>query len=104
MIMSSTCAMNDNVLCSVSFVNVCVQTKTTFMALGSGEIHLCGLRSVIHAYNYLVVLMCYCQARTFLCIACGESGICQIDTAPQSIEAIFTGRHETFQYTKVMIS
>ncbi|KAJ7117678.1 hypothetical protein C8R44DRAFT_199862 [Mycena epipterygia] len=31
---------------------------------------------------------------------CSESGICQIDTAPQSIEATFTGRHETFQYTK----
>lgn len=31
---------------------------------------------------------------------CGANGICQIDTAPQSIEATFTGRHETFQYTK----
>ncbi|KAG2130165.1 uncharacterized protein EDB93DRAFT_1181059 [Suillus bovinus] len=28
-------------------------------------------------------------------------GICEIETAPQSIEATFTGRHETFQYTKV---
>ncbi|KAH9005432.1 hypothetical protein EDB86DRAFT_2825090 [Lactarius hatsudake] len=27
-------------------------------------------------------------------------GICQIDTSPQSIEATFTGRHETFQYTR----
>jgi hypothetical protein len=33
----------------------------------------------------------YCQAK----------GICQIDTTPQSIEATFTGRHETFPYTKV---
>ena len=32
---------------------------------------------------------------------CAASGICQIDTAPQSVEATFTGRHETFQYTKV---
>ncbi|KAJ7504160.1 hypothetical protein B0H11DRAFT_1709774, partial [Mycena galericulata] len=31
---------------------------------------------------------------------CSAPGICQIDTAPQSIEATFTGRHETFQYTK----
>ncbi|KAJ7491893.1 hypothetical protein FB451DRAFT_510870 [Mycena latifolia] len=31
---------------------------------------------------------------------CTAQGICQIDTAPQSIEATFTGRHETFQYTK----
>ncbi|KAH9027352.1 hypothetical protein EDB84DRAFT_1500330 [Lactarius hengduanensis] len=31
---------------------------------------------------------------------CAAPGICQIDTSPQSIEATFTGRHETFQYTK----
>ncbi|KAI9460718.1 hypothetical protein F5148DRAFT_1377366 [Russula earlei] len=31
---------------------------------------------------------------------CSAQGICQIDTTPQSIEATFTGRHETFQYTK----
>ncbi|KAJ7656305.1 hypothetical protein DFH06DRAFT_991968, partial [Mycena polygramma] len=32
---------------------------------------------------------------------CSAEGICQIDTTPQSIEATFTGRHETFTYTKV---
>ncbi|KAG2116835.1 hypothetical protein DEU56DRAFT_984883 [Suillus clintonianus] len=31
---------------------------------------------------------------------CTAEGICEIETAPQSIEATFTGRHETFQYTK----
>ncbi|KAG1848072.1 hypothetical protein DFJ58DRAFT_746884 [Suillus subalutaceus] len=31
---------------------------------------------------------------------CAAEGICEIETAPQSIEATFTGRHETFQYTK----
>ncbi|KAG2136636.1 hypothetical protein DEU56DRAFT_857679 [Suillus clintonianus] len=31
---------------------------------------------------------------------CTADGICEIDTAPQSIEATFTGKHETFQYTK----
>ncbi|KAI9437151.1 hypothetical protein H4582DRAFT_2058133 [Lactarius indigo] len=31
---------------------------------------------------------------------CDAPGICQIDMSPQSIEDIFTGRHETFQYTK----
>ena len=31
-------------------------------------------------------------------------GICQIDIAPQSIEATFTGRQqEPFQFTKVMM-
>ncbi|KAH9992107.1 hypothetical protein BJV77DRAFT_1003498 [Russula vinacea] len=33
---------------------------------------------------------------------CSAPGICQIDTAPLSIEATFTGRHETFQYTKTI--
>lgn len=32
---------------------------------------------------------------------CSADGTCEIETAPQSIEATFTGRHETFQYTKV---
>ncbi|KAF7356372.1 VWFA domain-containing protein [Mycena venus] len=32
--------------------------------------------------------------------SCQAAGICEIETAPQSIEATFTGRHETFQYTK----
>ncbi|OBZ77080.1 hypothetical protein A0H81_03826 [Grifola frondosa] len=31
---------------------------------------------------------------------CAAQGICQIETTPQSVEATFTGRHETFQYTK----
>jgi hypothetical protein len=35
---------------------------------------------------------------------CGADGICTIETAPQSIEATFTGRHETFHYTKVNVS
>ena len=34
---------------------------------------------------------------------CSAPGICQIDTTPQSIEATFIGRHETFQYTKVCL-
>ena len=35
---------------------------------------------------------------------CSAPGICQIDTTPQSIEATFTGRHETFQHTKVFLA
>ncbi|KAG2340343.1 hypothetical protein BDR05DRAFT_889963 [Suillus weaverae] len=34
-------------------------------------------------------------------VQCTADGICEIETAPQSIEATFTGKHETFQYTKV---
>ncbi|KAH9030797.1 hypothetical protein EDB85DRAFT_1403662 [Lactarius pseudohatsudake] len=31
---------------------------------------------------------------------CAAPGICHINTSPQSIEATFTGRHETFRYTR----
>ncbi|KAK0446849.1 hypothetical protein EV421DRAFT_1707267 [Armillaria borealis] len=33
---------------------------------------------------------------------CAALGTCEIDTAPQSIKATFTGRHETFEYTKLI--
>ncbi|KAF9218569.1 hypothetical protein BS17DRAFT_720337 [Gyrodon lividus] len=53
--------------------------------LDSGAIHLCG--------------------QEHLCTAvCSAPGICEIETAPQSIEATFTGKNETFQYTKVRIA
>ncbi|KAI0751603.1 hypothetical protein C8Q80DRAFT_1158351 [Daedaleopsis nitida] len=48
--------------------------------LDSSELHLCG--------------------QEHPCKALCQAGICQIETAPQSVEATFTGRHETFQYTK----
>ena len=35
---------------------------------------------------------------------CSAPGTCQIETSPQSVEATFTGRHETYQYTKVISS
>ncbi|KDQ64238.1 hypothetical protein JAAARDRAFT_201615 [Jaapia argillacea MUCL 33604] len=49
--------------------------------LGPGAVHLCGQE---HSCTAL----------------CASPGICQIETAPQSIEATFSGRNETFQYTK----
>ncbi|KAG1778913.1 hypothetical protein EV702DRAFT_1093073 [Suillus placidus] len=49
--------------------------------LEDGAIHLCGEE---HSCS----------------MQCTAEGICEIETAPQSIEATFTGRHETFQYTK----
>ncbi|KAI6020260.1 hypothetical protein BKA83DRAFT_674992 [Pisolithus microcarpus] len=51
--------------------------------LEDGAVHLCG-------QEHLCTAMCSAQ------------GICEIETAPHSIEATFTGRHETFQYTKVV--
>lgn len=35
---------------------------------------------------------------------CQYPGLCRIETTPQSIEETFTGKHETFQYTKVCFS
>ncbi|KAK7676902.1 hypothetical protein QCA50_020158 [Cerrena zonata] len=50
-------------------------------ALSTDAVHLCGQEHPCHA-------------------SCQSQGICRIETTPQSIEATFTGRHETFQYTK----
>ncbi|KAG1719880.1 hypothetical protein EDB19DRAFT_2044892 [Suillus lakei] len=57
-------------------------TNTSHLhGLQDGALHLCG--------------------EEHLCSrACTVDGICEIETTPQSIEATFTGRHETFQYTK----
>ncbi|EED81269.1 predicted protein [Postia placenta Mad-698-R] len=40
-----------------------------------------------------------CKGRRCICVA---PGLCYIETTPQSVEATFTGRHETFQYTKCL--
>ncbi|KAA1477853.1 hypothetical protein DENSPDRAFT_787266 [Dentipellis sp. KUC8613] len=53
--------------------------------LGVGAKHLCGQE---HSCNAL----------------CADPGICQIETHPHSIEATFTGKHETFQYTKILLA
>jgi hypothetical protein len=34
---------------------------------------------------------------------CASPGICDIATAPQSVESIFKGKFDTFQYTKARI-
>ncbi|KXN92377.1 hypothetical protein AN958_06995 [Leucoagaricus sp. SymC.cos] len=59
---------------------------------------LCGNADHLHALDSSAIHLC---GETHRCQAlCGAAGICEIDTTPQSIEATFTGRHETFQYTK----
>jgi hypothetical protein len=68
-----------------------------------GTHHLCG--SVLFLVQRLLYLNIVMNRETHACpTLCSEPGICQIDTAPQSIQATFTGRHETFQYTKVVHS
>lgn len=73
-----------------------------FHGLTSGAIHLCGFVPLVAS---LVVFLLTNNRQEHACTAlCQGPGFCEIDTAPQSIEATFTGRHETFQYTKVIKS
>ncbi|KAL1696787.1 hypothetical protein GGG16DRAFT_43139 [Schizophyllum commune] len=59
---------------------------------------LCSNQDHLHALDHDAQHLCGqphpCPER------CTASGICEIDTTPLSVEATFTGRHETFQYTK----
>lgn len=77
---------------------LCASSDHLHALAHDGTAHLCGW--VIHGS---IISPCSSQDRQDH--ACGSLcemlGICQIETAPQSIEATFTGRHETFQYTKV---
>ncbi|RPD81278.1 hypothetical protein L226DRAFT_549908 [Lentinus tigrinus ALCF2SS1-7] len=59
---------------------------------------LCGEHDHLHGLHAGTVHLC---GQEHACSAlCSANGICQIETAPQSVEATFTGRHESFQYTK----
>ncbi|KAF9231472.1 hypothetical protein BU15DRAFT_68308 [Melanogaster broomeanus] len=69
-------------LSHVSFANGSVQMSTTCMAWSLEQLTFAGHQP--HA----------CES------VCSARGICEIETAPHSIEATFTGKHETFQYTK----
>ncbi|KAI0314894.1 hypothetical protein OF83DRAFT_1134774 [Amylostereum chailletii] len=52
----------------------------------------------LHGLEHDAVHLC---GQTHNCTEfCGAPGICEIDTTPHSIQAMFTGRHDTFQYTK----
>jgi hypothetical protein len=53
--------------------------------LDDSDHHLCGQD---HACNAL----------------CALPGLCYIETTPQSVQATFTGKHESFQFTKVIYS
>lgn len=68
--------------------------------LDADAIHLCGLVILTLLHGPLTTF----HSQVHSCAAlCSADGICEIETAPQSIEATFTGRYETFQYTKVCL-
>ncbi|KAJ3570940.1 hypothetical protein NP233_g4078 [Leucocoprinus birnbaumii] len=58
---------------------------------------LCGNADHLHGLDDAAIHLC---GQNHDCRALCGAGICEIDTTPQSIEATFTGRHETFRYTK----
>ncbi|KAI0253468.1 hypothetical protein BJV78DRAFT_1153084 [Lactifluus subvellereus] len=61
--------------------------------------HMCS--ALVHMCGEVSGLKHWFFRETHPCSAwCSASGICRIDTTPLSIEATFTGRHESFQYTK----
>ncbi|KAG2112788.1 hypothetical protein BD769DRAFT_1391798 [Suillus cothurnatus] len=81
----NTCAMLGFVLSLANFARDSVQIQTISTAWK--------MVLFISAASYREEHSCPMQ--------CTVEGICKIKTVPQSIEATFTGRHETFQYTKV---
>jgi hypothetical protein len=71
-------------------------------ALEAGAIHLCGYvirwcASPLRERNAFRRKPHTCSQR------CTAHGVCEIDTAPESIEETFKGMHECFQYTKVRL-
>jgi len=92
-------AMPASVLSSASCANVCVRTKITCMVSTRARSIFAGVYTV----DVAVIFVPYRYYRQeHLCTAiCAARGICNIETAPHSIEATFTGKNETFQYTKV---
>jgi hypothetical protein len=64
-----------------------------------GAVHLCGL-VLVKSCRFLSLRSIFSENHACSSL-CNGDGICEIDTAPQSIEATFIGSYETFQYTKV---
>ena len=98
-IITSIDAMHVSVLFSVSCASVCVQIKITCMVLIRARSISAGAYDVDVA---MILVFDRDYRQEHLCTSmCGAPGICEIETAPHSIETTFTGRNETFQYTEV---
>jgi len=81
-----------------------VQTKITCTV----SIRTRSIFAGVYGVDVVVIFVPYRSVnyrQEHLCTAdCAAPGICDIETAPHSIEATFTGKNETFQYTKVCLS
>ena len=81
----------------VSYVSTFVLTRIICTAWKMGKFISAG-----EFHELTCTLPNHGRRQEHLCTSgCSAQGICEIETAPQSIEATFTGKHETFQYTKV---
>jgi hypothetical protein len=90
-------ATPDFVLFRVNCASAYALTRTTCMALSRMQFIFAGACTNLYGTLFLSS-----SRQEHLCSAvCSVPGICEIETAPQSIEATFTGKNETFQYTKV---
>ncbi|TFK93593.1 hypothetical protein K466DRAFT_91996 [Polyporus arcularius HHB13444] len=58
---------------------------------------LCSVHDHFHGMTIGAVHLC---GQEHPCTALCQGGTCHIETSPQSVEATFTGRYESFQYTK----
>lgn len=67
--------------------------------LDSKAVHLCGYVQII-GLTYIELDISRRQEHPCQAL-CAADGICQIETTPQEVKATFTGRHESFEYTKV---
>ena len=89
-----------SVLLLVSYVDVFVLTKIICTGWKMGKFIFAG--GFLACNELARTHLDHGHRQEHLCTSgCSAQGICEIETAPQSIEATFTGRHETFQYTKV---
>lgn len=94
-------ASNSPALCIVSYADVCAPNRSTCMDWTEMLFIFAG---EAHSHIQTFCLLMYIRSQEHACVAlCQSDGICRIETAPQSVEATFTGRHDTFQYTKVYI-
>lgn len=85
---------------SVNFAKDYVSVAIIFMPYKLGQCISAGLSFLAQVQEKLSICLIFRQEHSCSAL-CAAEGICQIEHAPQSVEATFTGRHETFQYTKV---
>jgi hypothetical protein len=71
--------------------------------------HFHGMSDVVHLCGYMSTSICdihanlsYSYRDEHACnMMCAQPGMCDVQPNPRSVQVLFSGRHETFQYTQV---